>query len=227
MDETAVSKQLANMVSFIQQEAKEKAEEISQKAEEECEAEKTRLIEQQRSKIKKEYERKEKAVLVAKKIAESNEINRSRIEILKEREQGIIGIMDEAKLKLIELSNDRNKYRDVMTKLILQGLVILGETEVSLQARQEDLDLVQAVMNDAKSQYEARTGNRVDLSLNNKRNLPSYPDCSGGVVLSAQHGRIVCNNTLDARLKMAYDVSIPRIRYTLFNDNAPVTNKKN
>lgn len=43
---------------------------------------------------------------------------------------------------------------------------------------------------------------------------------SGGVVLSAQEGRIVCSNTLDQRLQLAYEQLLPEIRKTLFGKSA-------
>jgi len=216
MDNEQVQNQLNNMVSFILQEAKEKAEEITLRTEEECEGEKSRLIEQQRSKIKKEFERKEKQVLIAQKIAESNEINRSRIEILKEREGGLQNIFEEAKGRLNDLSNDQDRYRGVLQSLILQGLIMMQEEAVVVQCRSEDVNIVRDVSPKAKKEYESRTGKTCDVSIHTKY-LPSYPDCSGGIYLTAQHGRIVLNNTLDTRLKYAYDVAIPKIRYLLFD----------
>lgn len=50
------------MMAFIEQEAKEKAEEIDAKAEEEFNIEKGRLVQEQRLKITEYYEKKEKQV---------------------------------------------------------------------------------------------------------------------------------------------------------------------
>jgi V-type H+-transporting ATPase subunit E len=55
-----VQRQIQIMVSFIDQEAKEKAEEIEAKAEEEFQIEKGRIVQQQRHKIQEHYEKKEK-----------------------------------------------------------------------------------------------------------------------------------------------------------------------
>lgn len=42
--------------------------------------------------------------------------------------------------------------------------------------------------------------------------------CScGGVVLSAHDGKIVCDNTLDQRLALAFDANIPKIRSLVFS----------
>lgn len=36
-------------------------------------------------------------------------------------------------------------------------------------------------------------------------------------MLSSTDGRIVCNNTLDDRIKIAYQANLPTIRKVLFN----------
>ena len=47
--------------------------------------------------------------------------------------------------------------------------------------------------------------------------------CScGGVVVSSKDGRIVCANTIDERLKIAYGQNLPMIRGTFFGVEAPV-----
>lgn len=46
--------------------------------------------------------------------------------------------------------------------------------------------------------------------------------CStGGVVLTNKDGTIVCSNTLDDRLKIAYAQNLPDIRAALFGIEAP------
>ena len=55
-----VQRQIQVMVSFIDQEAKEKAEEIEAKAEEEFQIEKGRIVQQQRQKIQDHYDKKQK-----------------------------------------------------------------------------------------------------------------------------------------------------------------------
>jgi len=62
-----VQKQLKQMCSFILKEANEKAQEIGVKAEEEFNIEKQRLIQEEKVKIRKDYEKKEKQVEVQKK----------------------------------------------------------------------------------------------------------------------------------------------------------------
>ncbi len=68
MNDAAVQKQLSNMVSFIEKEAQEKASEIRIKAEQDFALEKSQVVKTQKQKIAAEFEKKEKQVLLKKKM---------------------------------------------------------------------------------------------------------------------------------------------------------------
>lgn len=116
------SPQIKHMMAFIEQEANEKAEEIDAKAEEEFNIEKGRLVQQQRLKIMEYYEKKEKQVELQKKIQSSNMLNQARLKVLKVREDHVKTVLDEARLRLGEVTKDQAKYSDVVRTLIVQGL---------------------------------------------------------------------------------------------------------
>jgi V-type H+-transporting ATPase subunit E len=42
--------------------------------------------------------------------------------------------------------------------------------------------------------------------------------CFGGVIMTNEDGLIVCKNTLDARLELAYQHMLPTIRKTLYDE---------
>jgi hypothetical protein len=63
-----VNKQIQHMVSFIEQEAAEKANEILVKAEEEFNIEKGRIVQQEKLKVMSTYEKKEKQVETQRKM---------------------------------------------------------------------------------------------------------------------------------------------------------------
>lgn len=54
------------------------------------------------------------------------------------------------------------------------------------------------------------------VSLDTKSFLKPPPQCAGGVRMHALGGRIVCNNTLDARLAIAYEQNLPSLRRRMF-----------
>jgi len=68
MNDSEINNQIKQMVSFIQQEANEKANEIKLKADEEFNIEKLRMVEAEKAKIRAEYERKEKQIEVQKRM---------------------------------------------------------------------------------------------------------------------------------------------------------------
>lgn len=68
MNEDEVRDQLDHMVKFIYREADEKASEIAAKAQEEFSIEKQHLVTEEKLKITKEFERKEKMIETNKKM---------------------------------------------------------------------------------------------------------------------------------------------------------------
>jgi len=49
--------------------------------------------------------------------------------------------------------------------------------------------------------------------------------CVGGVHVIAMDGKIFCNNSLDDRLKIAFEGSLPEIRTMVFGRNPSLENK--
>eukprot|EP01128_Nolandella_sp_AFSM9_P012374 TRINITY_DN9214_c0_g1_i1.p1 TRINITY_DN9214_c0_g1~~TRINITY_DN9214_c0_g1_i1.p1 ORF type:complete len:242 (-),score=94.55 TRINITY_DN9214_c0_g1_i1:194-877(-) len=223
MNDAAVDKQIANMVSFIKKEAKEKASEIQAKASEEFTIEKAELVQSSRLKIAAEYEKKEKQVLVSKKIAHSNELAKSRLEILKARDAGLQKILAATREKLDDVSK-RPEYKDLLVSLILQGITRFESREIDVLARPEDQELAATAIAAAKAAYQKSSGESVTLTLS-KILLPPSPKnagaktlktCSGGIILTALSGKVTVDNTLDKRLEAAYHLAVPEVRQMLF-----------
>lgn len=68
MDDDEVQKKLDHMIKFIYREAEEKASEIQAKAMEEFSIEKSRLVQEGRLAIIREFEKKEKQIEVQRKM---------------------------------------------------------------------------------------------------------------------------------------------------------------
>jgi len=224
MDDDEVQKQLDHMVKFIYREAEEKASEIHAKAQEEFTIEKARIVQEEKLKIMKEFERKEKQIEVKKKIAYSNELNISRLRTLKAREEGVQRVLAEAHKRLSSVTKDPAQYKQLLKKLIIQGLWKLQEPTVILVCRKQDLALVKEIVNSANDEYKHKSGKDCAVEVDTQTFLPPGPEfatsegeiCSGGVILSSNEGRIICSNTLDARLSMGYEQNLPKLRTTLF-----------
>eukprot|EP01116_Phalansterium_solitarium_P006894 TRINITY_DN19312_c0_g1_i1.p1 TRINITY_DN19312_c0_g1~~TRINITY_DN19312_c0_g1_i1.p1 ORF type:complete len:274 (+),score=66.26 TRINITY_DN19312_c0_g1_i1:111-824(+) len=227
LEDDEVSKQLDNMVKFIYREAEEKAAEIKAKATEEADIEKAKIVQERKLKIMQEFETKEKQIEVKKRIAYSNALNNSRLKILKAREEGIQKLLEEAHARLFSVSKDPN-YKQILQDLLLQALTKLEESKVNVIARKQDVSLVQQALPAAVEEYKRRSGRAVEAVIDSNMFLPPGVDaggkqnesCSGGVIVSTIDGKIICSNTLDARLAIAFEQLLPEIRMSLYGPSA-------
>ncbi|CAM8934734.1 unnamed protein product [Rhodiola kirilowii] len=224
MNDGDVSKQIEQMVRFIRQEAEEKANEISVSAEEEFNIEKLQLVEAEKKRIRQEYEKKEKQVDVRKKIEYSMQLNASRIKVLQAQDDVVNSMKEAASKELLNVSQDRHLYKKLLKDLIVQSLLRLKEPSVLLRCRKADQDLVESVLDSAKEEYAEKANVHLpEIFVDSQVYLPpaptSYdahgPFCCGGIVMASKDGKIVCENTLDARLDVVFRKKLPQIRKQL------------
>jgi V-type H+-transporting ATPase subunit E len=226
MNDTDVSKQILQMVRFIHQEAEEKAGEISVSAEEEFNIEKLQLVEAEKKKIRLEYERKEKQVDVRKKIEYSMQLNASRIKVLQAQDDLVNQMKEDAMKELLNISSNHHEYRNLLKDLIVQCLLRLKEPAVLLRCRKEDHHNVESVLDSAKSEYASKAEvHEPEILADHTVYLPPSPShhdhdkhglfCHGGVVLASRDGKIVFENTVDARLEVVFRKKLPEIRKLL------------
>nr|ADY38690.1 vacuolar ATP synthase subunit [Camellia sinensis] len=228
MNDADVSKQIQQMVRFIRQEAEEKANEISVSAEEEFNIEKLQLVEAEKKKIRQEYERKEKQVEVRRKIEYSMQLNASRIKVLQAQDDVVNSMKDAAAKELLNVSHDHHVYRKLLKELIVQSLLRLKEPAVLLRCRKEDLNHVEHVVHSAKEEYADKAKVHAPEIVVDSIYLPAAPShhnahgpfCSGGIVLASRDGKIVFENSLDARLDVVFRKKLPEIRKQLFGQVA-------
>lgn len=217
LSDADVQKQIKHMMAFIEQEANEKAEEIDAKAEEEFNLEKGRLVQNQRLKIMEYYERKEKQVELQKKIQSSNMLNQARLKALKVREDYVRDVLDEARRRLGQITKDEDSYREVLRKLIVQGLLQLLENFVVIRIREKDQKMVEGLLSTVVEEYKKISGKDINLKIDTQSFLPA--ETCGGIDLLAQKGKIKINNTLEARLELIASQLVPEIRIALFGRN--------
>jgi V-type H+-transporting ATPase subunit E len=222
LNDEDVQKQLKQMVSFILKEASEKADEIHVKAEEEFNIERQRLLQGEKEKITKDFQKKEKQLEVNKKISFSNELNYARLRTLKAREDAVIKIVLDT-FRSLPLISEGSNYPNLLVDLIVQAAIKLNEPTAHVICREVDRNHVQAAIPKAIARYKEITGKDVKLSVDNVNKLSpppvegsDAPACAGGIVLSTNEGKIICNNTLEQRLGTAHEQLLPTIRTILF-----------
>lgn len=217
LSDADVQKQIKHMMGFIEQEANEKAEEIDAKAEEEFNIEKGRLVQQQRLKIMEYYEKKEKQVELQKKIQSSNMLNQARLKVLKIREDHVRNVLDLARKKLGEVTQNNPRYREILKLLIIQGLFQLTENQVTVRVRQIDVPIIESLVETVQQDYKQQAHKDVTLKIDQDNFLPA--NSCGGVELYAARNRIKINNTLESRLELIAQQLVPQIRCALFGRN--------
>ncbi|KAK4359544.1 hypothetical protein RND71_021773 [Anisodus tanguticus] len=192
----------------------------------EFQIEKLQLVEAEKKKVKQEYERKIKQVEVRKKIEYSMQLNASRIKVLQAQDDVVSGMKESARKALLKISGDKNNNKKLLKGMIVQSLLRLKEPSVLLRCREMDVSVVKSVVEDAKREYAEKAKVRApNITIDNNVYLPPPPSdadphrssCSGGVVLASDDGKIVCENTLDARLDVVFRQKLPEIRKQLFS----------
>merc|ERR1719367_416285 len=136
------------MITFIANEAQEKSKEIQKKGEEEFSIEVHRLITEQKERIRQSYEKKAKKIETDYAIAKSMAINKQRLEKIKARQDVMQGIAQEVKGKL-----GKEGKPEFITKLIVQGLLMLLEKSVVVRCREDDVGKVQGCLTAAQDRY--------------------------------------------------------------------------
>ena len=125
---------------------------------------------------------------------------------------------------MVNKLKDANGYKAVMTKLIVQGLIKLLETDVNIVCRKVDVSLVKEITAAAIKEFTTMMTEQtiryknlnVTITVDEKYFLPSY--IIGGVMLTAFKSKIRVDNTLDKRLDLLRQSAIPEIRKMLFKD---------
>jgi len=215
LNDEEVMSEMNKMISFIKQEAYEKAREVKVKADEEFAIEKAKIVRQETNAIDAAFEKKKKQAQVSQKIAQSTLTNKSRLRLLQAREQHLQDLFSEARERLAKLSEDGARYSQLLETSILQGLLRLLEPSVTVHCRPLDEEVVKTAAEAAKGQYTEMSGRTTDVEVQATLG-DSGP---GGVKLIAGNNRIVMDNTLDERLKLLEDRMLPEIRYDLFGPN--------
>ncbi len=203
------------MTNFIMQEAHEKVNEINIKAEHDFNVEKQTLHIEGNKKVDEEYVKKEKDLEKEQRVQQSNAVSNARVKRMESRDALLDGLKGSVTEKLKAFVKSP-QYPTLLRQLIVQGLLKMQEPVVEILARTEDKQIVTRVIAEALTEYR---NNMPEGGVSPKVTVSEYPlsqNVTGGVILAAQQGRILCNQTLDERLAIAYNDKLPNIRDKLF-----------
>jgi len=221
------AQQVNAMVKQIRDDAKKKCDEIAAQAQQTYEVEKNKVVQELGDKARKDHAVNMKKIETQRAISRSTQINKARLKKVAERAAYLDKAVDSVKTQMVALSKDKNKYKELVTKLVVQGCLALLEPEVSVRCRACDRQLVETVLMQAATLYSTVVAKEAGKQLSVKLSLDAKPlpppptdgasvSCLGGVVLACHHGLITVDNTLDTRLKLVVEQDKPTIRATLF-----------
>jgi len=240
MDTQEADRQIKQMIAFIRQEAKEKAEEIRQKTQEDKTIEKLTYKAKESSLIREEFEKRKKEKLTQRKIHRSTKINEARFTVMQKRNDLLNDLKSQLLNELCRVSENPN-YGKFIRYCIVEGLTIIMEERVEIICRKKDKNIVEAELKAAKEEFiklvkrECNVTPRIDIRLNQKgKFLPPHPSgdnqgacCRGGIVLTAHGGKIKLSNTIESRVDQAFKDQKPTMRKLLFGVRDPPQNAYN
>ncbi|KAH0579093.1 V-type proton ATPase subunit E [Termitomyces sp. J132] len=215
LNDEEVLQQMNKMVTFIKQEAFEKAREITVKADEEFAIEKAKLVKQEQQAIDAQYEKKRKGAEVSQRIAQSTLTNKSRLKLLHRREEHLQDLFSTSRAAVVQLAKDEGRYVQFLEGVIIQGFLQILEPTATVYARPQDVEIVKQAAANAQKSYTEISGRKVECEVEGVLS----DDAAGGVKLVSGSRRITLDNTLDERLRLLEDRMLPEIRKDLFGVN--------
>lgn len=207
---------IISIVDIISSEAEAKVKDIVSHGQAEYEAEVAKLVNEQKEKIRSTWEKKTKSVESAYAIAKSTAINRGRLEKVKARQEALGMINEECRKQLTNAGQDKG----FITKLIVQGALMLLEPAVEVRCREGDVKMVESVLADASSLYNKQiktsSGATKECKFHVSKSVFVPSTSLGGVTLACHDGKITIDNTIDLRLKLVLEQDKPMIRKLMF-----------
>jgi len=222
MNPDTARERIQKMKDIIYEEAQDRAKKLREQGAQQYNIEKNKELNQGKDKAIQEFKIKLEQHSVQKRIERSARVGASRLKKMQAKQEAIEKVKDEARRVLEKKLQDQNTYKDFLKKMIMQGLISLMEKEVNVRCRPQDTTLVESILDDAGREFtehlKSETGFefQVKVKLDTHTQLKETQSKLGGVVLTAQYGTILCHNTIDARLDLAFQDSLPDLRRILF-----------
>lgn len=222
MNPDVARERIQKMKDIIYEEAQDRAKKLREQGAQQYNIEKNKELNQGKDKVIQEYKVKLEQHSVQKRIERSAKVGASRLKKMQAKQEAIEKVKDEARKTLEKRLQDQNTYKEFLKKMIIQGLIRLMEKDVAVRCRPQDTTLVESILEDASRDFsehikkETNFDFQVKLRLDTHQQLKDSQSQLGGIVLTAQQGTILCLNTIDARLDLAFQDSLPDLRRVLF-----------
>ena len=197
-DQKFLVENLQRMIKYIQQETDKKVAIIKKEAGKDADLEK--------EKIGKRMEKELEDYKTKMKIAQSQKMNKLRLEKLKVKIECVNTVFEEAKSQLVDKTkNNPEEYRSVLKNLMIQGFIKLLEENVNIICKKEDYNVVCGLVEQAKKEFLEKLKKEtkkyakmtMNVTVDSKYHLPDT--LMDGVFLTSLKSKIRLDNTLDKR----------------------------
>ena len=133
---------------------------------------KEKMIEAEKKRLYEQFNKDLNIAEINLKIERSAAQNKVRIDRMQKTNEMVESLKGEAKKAMQEkMSSNRSEYSALLKKLLVQGLIKLIEPKVTLRCRESDHSLLEAVIDDAVSEYKQLMLSQVK-ALEGKGDIP-------------------------------------------------------
>jgi V-type H+-transporting ATPase subunit E len=170
------------IINYIEGETEKKLQMIRKDAEKEAELDKKNFVRPEKQKIAKKIEKELEDYKTKMKIAQSQKMNKLRLEKLKTKIDCVNYVFEEAKKQLTNtIKNNPEQYKKILKDLLIQGFIRLLDDKINVLCKKDDFELVKSLIDEAKNDFlekmkiEAKKSvqiNNFSVTLDEKYFLP-------------------------------------------------------
>ena len=200
------------MISFILQEASEKANEIRTRADEEYNMEKAKIYKIEKKSLEEHYNIKRKQASLKSKMylfikprrSFSHILNESRIDLLSLKENFLEMSVNDVKNKIACIYGKESQKTRILKSIAEQCINLLSEIgSLKVVCKKQDAQEIKNILSKYKKDIV------LDLSLEEKY--------IGGIILKSGDEKIICDNSISKRIQQTIESRMPSIKKKLFN----------
>lgn len=124
--------------------------------------------------------------------------------------------------RLKKVISQQDVHQKLLQQLIVQGMLRLMERNVSVELRSNHLPLAKTLFPACEQAFSRIILEETAREMESKLTVSEYKleehnlAIIGGLFLRTSDGVIVCDNTLDSRVRLLFEQLLPTIRNTLF-----------
>ncbi|EGR28598.1 vacuolar ATP synthase subunit e, putative [Ichthyophthirius multifiliis] len=229
---------VAEMTKAIEFKANHVSQSIQEIANQTYNQEYGKYFEQEKAKVIQQNQNNMEKIISQKNIERSSVINECRLKKMTRRYELLQTLKLEVRKSLEIQIQNKEVYKKLLKNLIIQSMIKLMEENIELQCKKEDLYLIESLLYECEQDFNSlvikeckKKSFNSKIKVNRDHFLDDkFKNLLGGIVISCYDGKIVCSNTLDARIEQSFQEFLPQIRnglYPDFNNEGEIIKNKN